>query len=157
MYESALICISGMPMEITFILFEIFHISKQYLKQDKIVLKNLSIIEELSQINAICIEKEDALTKNQMFIKSIYDNTDLKTADKDLIWTDNIERIMNIGILCNDYNQNDYSHTTLNIVERSIIDYVERKGIDIFEVKGIKRIFEIPYDAEKRIKLQLIK
>lgn len=151
-YESALICMSGMPIEITFILFEIFYISKQYLKKDKIVLKNLSIIEELSQVNVICIEKEDALTKNEMFIKSIYDNTDLKTADKDLVWTDNIERIMNIGILCNDYNPKDYSHTALNIVERSILDYVERRGIDIFEVKGIKRIFEIPYDADKRIK-----
>jgi len=152
LYESALVCISGMPIEVTFILFEIFHILKQYLKQDKIALKNLSIIEELSQVNAICMEKEDALTKNEMFIKSIYDNTDLKTADKDLVWTDNIHRIMNIGILCNDYNIKDQSHTTLNIAERSIWDYIERRGIDIFEIKGIKRIFEIPYDAEKRIK-----
>lgn len=152
LYESALVCISGMPVEITFILFEIFHVLKQYLKRDKIVLKNLSIIEELSQVNAICMEKEDALTKNEMFIKSIYDNSDLKTADKDLVWTDNIHRIMNIGILCNDYNIKDQSHTTLNIAERSIWDYIERRGIDIFEIKGIKRIFEIPYDAEKRIK-----
>lgn len=151
-YESALICMSGMPVEITFILFEIFHILKRYLKRDKIALKNLSIMEELSQVNAICMEKEDALTKNEMFIKNIYDNTDLKMADKDLAWTDNVERIMNIGILCNDYKPSDYSHTTLNIAERSILDYVERRGIDIFEVKGIKRIFEIPYDAEKRIK-----
>lgn len=152
LYESAFICMSGMPIEITVILFEIFHISKQYLKKDKIVLKNLSIIEELSKVNVICTEKEDALTKNEMFIKSIYDNTDIKKADKDLIWTDNIERIINIGILCNDYNAKDHSHTTLSIAERSILDYVERRGIDIFEVKGIKRIFEIPYDAEKRIK-----
>lgn len=152
LYESALVCMSGMPVEITFILFEIFHILKQYLKRDKIFLKNLSIIEELSQVNAICMEKEDALTKNEMFIKRIYDNTDLKTANKDLVWTDNIDRIMNIGILCNDYNIKDQTHATLNIAERSILDYIERRGIDVFEVKGIKRIFEIPYDAEKRIK-----
>lgn len=151
-YEAALICISGIPMEVSFILFEVFVFIKKYLKGEKIILKDLDIIERLSKVNVVSIEKEDALTKNEMYIKKIYDNTSLSTAEMSLEWNINIERIMNIGILCNDYNPTKDGNINLNIIEGAILDYVERKGIDIFEVKGIRRIFEIPYDGDKRIK-----
>lgn len=149
---AAMVCISGVPVEIIFILYEISIAIKKYLKRENIILKSFFVIERLSKVDAVCLEKEDALTRNEMFIKKIYDGTDTRYADNDMEWNDNIERIVNIGILCNDYNPQNQSNLTLDIAERSIADYVQRRGIDVYEVKGIKRVFEIPYDADKRIK-----
>lgn len=147
--KAAVVIFSGASLNIIFILYAIFLIINLHFKSKHIKLKSLSNIENLSKINAIVTDKEEAFTKNKMYVRRFYDNESIRNCDDRLQLDTNIKRILEIGSLCNDFGSKKNSNATLNAAEGAILEFVEKEEM---EIEPSKRIFEISYNRNKRIK-----
>ncbi|KHD35142.1 cation transporter [Clostridium acetobutylicum] len=147
--QTSFLIIAGTPINILFLLYAMYVVIRAYFKSKNIDLKFLSIIENLSKINVIVTEKEEALTKSNMFVRKFYDNESIKNFDSKFFVNANIKRILEIGFLCNDFASKRNLNKTLNAAEKAIVEFVESGDVDL---EIAKRVFEIPYNGNKRIK-----
>lgn len=156
---AAMMLLVIVPFEIPVILYMLWMILNRHLKKEEIFLNSLSVIRDISNINAICTDKECVLTEEFMVLKKIYDTDQIVTTyDNNFYWNDNLRRIMEIGILCNDSNPNDESNSKSDMAEKAIIAFAVHKKMDTDEIQiKQRRIFETPYDKEKRIKTTINK
>ncbi|URZ01168.1 P-type ATPase [Clostridium felsineum] len=154
LYKTSFLLFSGAPINILILLYSIFRVIKTYFKSKHIELKFLSIIENLSRVNVIVTDKEEALTKSKMFVRKFYDNEAIINFDSKFIINANIKRILEIGFLCNDCTSNKNLNKTLNAAEKAIVEFVETGDVDL---EIAKRVFEIPYNGNKRIKTTINK
>lgn len=147
------------PFGIPIILSFIWLILKRHMAKNDISVSGLSVIQDISRINAICIDKEGVLTEEVMVLKNIYDNSEIINTYDVFQLNDNLRRILEIGILCNDADS-IYNNKTnkADLVERAIISFANSKNMEPDEIQiKHKRMFEIPYDKERRIKTTLNK
>lgn len=142
------------PFQIPFILFMLWTVLKRHMKKKDIYLNSLSVVHNISNINAICTDKESVLTEEFMLLKQIYDTDKLINAfDNNFYWNDNIRRIVEIGVLCNDSSINDDKSSRSDLAEKAVISFAQQKKLDTDEIQmQQRRMFELPYDKEKRIK-----
>lgn len=153
LYYIAELLLLIVPFEIPIILYMLWFILKRHMKKEEITLNGLSVVQDISKINAICTDKEGVLTEEVMILKKIYDTDQLLNVYDDFYMNDNIRRIMEIGILCNDSSNNDEKSNKRDLTEKAIITFASQKNIDTDELQmKQRRIFETPYDKEKRIK-----
>lgn len=145
---------------ITAIISFISLIIKKEMKKINVEFRELSSIEKLAGTDVVIINKIGSLTEDYMYIKRFFTNG--KTLDKTSNIMeenkDNVNRMLNIGLLCNDYKLVKDGQPKGNIVERSIIIYGEGNSLEkrLLE-KEQQRILDIPYDNDKRIKTTLNK
>ncbi|PJI07097.1 MULTISPECIES: cation-transporting P-type ATPase [Clostridium] len=146
---ASIVIFSGASVNVIFVLYAIFLIINLHFKSKHIKLKSLSNIENLSKINAIVTDKEEALTKNKMYVRKFYDNESVRNCDNKFQVNSNIKRMLEIGFMCNDYGSKKNSNATLNDAEGAILEFIEKEEM---ELEPSKRIFEISYNRNKRIK-----
>lgn len=133
------------------IMFSILY--KEQYKSRNISIKKLSIIENIKKIDLLFMDKVGAITEEKLICKKYYTDDNIYFSDADIDKIPNFERLITIGILANNgiYNISDDSGKGNNI-DVGILRYAALKGY----VKGMiisknKRIFDVPYDSEKKI------
>lgn len=147
------ILLSVVPVSIVFVFCFIWLLLKRSFLKDSIHLNDLSVIQDISTVKTICTEKEGVLTGDTMFVKNIYDTEKIVDANEDFEFNDNISRIIEIGLLCNDSKGNDDKSSRSNIAEKALINFIRniklnKSAIDMKQ----KRLLKVPYDKERRIK-----
>jgi len=142
-------------------LFLFFHIIFDSFKQKNLYIKNISTMYHLTNISTIFTKKIGAISENKFIFREIYcDNTLIDMLGQSLEMGDTIERIMSIALVCNDIiilNEHASYSGDLNSVEGlaeyAIIEFFKDKPIKKSELEsGQDKIFEIPYNSDKRIK-----
>lgn len=162
--EMAYIVLCSIPEAIIVVFFIISLIIKRNFKKDFINIKNMTVIQRLSSINVLCTDKEQAFTVDKIIIKRVYDNIHVKAPYVDINMeeeekenednADNFNRILQIGLLCSDIKINHETGKLIgDLVEYSIMEYAMKNDIrkPSLDRKNI-RIFQIPYEPERRIK-----
>lgn len=131
-----------------------------------ITFKNLSSIEKLSNVNNLFINKMDIISGYMMKVNKIYSDDKWITNDDILFYLgnknerglhnndENIERILTIAALCNDYKTSDrLEGGSVNLlIDKGLKDFAadykfERNNLE----KKQRRIFSIGYDASRRL------
>ncbi|MEL7597109.1 MAG: cation-transporting P-type ATPase, partial [Clostridiaceae bacterium] len=150
------------PLHIILIIGVIYLVVKKKMKNQGVDFKGLSSIQRLSNTNIIFVDKVGTLTEDKMYISKLYTNGKIlkendENDENDEENKDNIERILNIGVLCTDVKRDVEGQAVKgNLTEVSLVNYGFKKSIDkrIMD-KEQERIFQIPYDSDKRIKTTL--
>ncbi|GFP77058.1 P-type ATPase [Clostridium fungisolvens] len=129
------------------------YLYKKHLKQDGIEVINLSVLSDQKKIDIIFLEKIGAISINKMIVKKMYTDEKVYNEDEGDNNDINLQRMINIGLLTNNaiYNVNDDSGKG-DITEIALLRIGASRGI----YKGMlmtkqRRIFEIPFDLERRM------
>ena len=145
------------PIELIFSVNLISFILKKVMNNKGVEIEGLSSIELLSGNNILFTDKVGKLSEEVMYIDSFYTNGKVVGETEEEIEENrhNLDRIITIGLLCNDSKEN-FEDIKENLIEKAIIKYGLSNSIQksVLE-KGQERVFQIPYDMEKRIKTTL--
>lgn len=159
LYNAASIIMALIPENMFLILGVLSYILLKYFREKGVHFKNLSVIQNLSQISLICDDKIGVFSQSTMNLDKIYvnestiDYSDINLNEEN----DNngvIERLMQIGLLCNDtrlYN-GEFLNSKNDLVEIGIVKGAFDIGISKERLEqGKERVFQIPFDRERRI------
>lgn len=149
------------PLEILLSVGFISFIINKVKFNEGIQLEGLSTMKLLSDIDVVIFDKIGFLTEEKMYVNNFFTNGKLFEVNSTDVEEnmDNIERIVKIGLACNDAKINseeEFSKGTL--IEKAIIKQgmalgINKKAVDIEQ----PRVFQIPYDVDKRIRTTLNK
>ncbi|KYH34509.1 calcium-transporting ATPase 1 [Clostridium tepidiprofundi DSM 19306] len=155
------ILLIGIPFQTTILLFLYLFIFTKILSNEKIHLKNLSSIEKLANVSLLFTEKLNIFSKNEMIVKKVYVDNQLYDAlnEKNIYMlrensNDSFDRLIQISLLCNDSTysiEDDYEEG--DIFEIALIKFAQSNLFFKDSINAMfRRVFEIPYDLDKKIK-----
>lgn len=121
----------------------------------KIKISDLSVIESMAGVNTLFTDKMGVISEYKVNINCIYTDGILKNVSSGSITTDdNIERLLNCAVLCNDYNVNlKYNFSTLTqLIDKELVEFCKSFNMEKTDLeRKHRRIFSIGYDSQKRI------
>lgn len=141
------------PIGLIFIVIFTQFIVKKNSKKEKIFINDISKIQDIYSSNIICVDKLEIITEKSMILKKIYDTKEIQDLEKNFIINDNINRIMEIGILCNDV-KNEYTYNDKDdLLEKAFLIFAEKHNIkkSILDKKQ-RRLMRLPFEEEIGIK-----
>lgn len=144
----------SIPEGIAIIIFIFLYSFHSFLKSQGIEIKNLSSLEILCNTDVMLIDKIGAFSEKEMMVESIYtDGMYHEKDEQDIIKDTNVERIFQIGLLCNDGSYN--SETGIgrgDLIDVSLIKFAEENSVYKRKLElEYRRVLEISYDTDKRI------
>lgn len=145
------------PIELILTISILSFIIKKLMDRRGVKIEGLSSVELLSSANIVFTDKVGTFSEEIMYVDSVYTNSKLIEASQEEIEEDkdNLDRIISIGLLCNDSKINSEIERE-NLIEKAIIKYGLQKNIDKMLLdKEQVRLFQIPFDMDKRIKTTL--
>ncbi|QGU95519.1 cation-transporting P-type ATPase [Clostridium bovifaecis] len=153
------IYLSLVPMHIMIIVALISLIVRKKMKESTIEIGELSSMQMLAQTNVVFVNKVGTLTEENMFVKKLFSDGEIMEINSESLEEskDNIDRMINIGLLCNDAKVNDAGKIDKGeVIERAIIEYGKENSLHkrILE-REQERVFQVPEDWDKRVKTTL--
>jgi len=106
-----------------------------HLAKKKVVVKKLISIEDLGNIDVLCMDKTGTLTENKVSLSDFFDADGNKQ-----------EELLLLAALCNDAAIED-GKAVGNTIDAAILDYASQKNI---AMEGWKEVEEIEFDYERR-------
>ncbi|WP_096635080.1 cation-transporting P-type ATPase [Clostridium cochlearium] len=132
----------------------------KYLKGKGIDIKNLSVIENLSNVSLIFEEKVGIISERSMQVEKIYmkekilDFKDVYISNENNEDSNLLERILSIGLLCNDskLQNGELINEKDDLIEVAIAKAAIQKGMKLERFKmEYPRILQIPFQKERRL------
>ncbi len=121
--------------------------SRRFLK-NHILIKRLSSVETLGDVDVICSDKTGTITEGRMKVVSLFLNNKIFESDKN---PSNLDKLLTIGVLCNEANLDENSGSP---TELSLLRFAKSKR---FKLKNHEKIFEIPFSHERKFMLTVHK
>ncbi len=136
--------------------------TRKMVKRNALV-RRLSIVESLGSVDVICTDKTGTLTESEMVVKKIYTNgKEINVTggfspegkfkqNKEKIDTSQLNKILQVGALCNDSEIKD-GEIIGDPTEAALIQSAQKAGLkkDKLETK-YERIDEIPFSSERKM------
>ncbi|MFL0195799.1 cation-transporting P-type ATPase [Clostridium sp. WILCCON 0269] len=155
--ELMIIFLSSFPQVMIIIILLSGIILFKKLAKKHIFFKDLSSLEKLSRVSAVCTDKVGAFAKNRMEIVKAYDSNGFIDANEEVLKDSmgkSLYKMLNIGILCNDIKsiKGTVENSKENLVELALVRFGQQNGINKKELdKKNHRILQILFDSERRI------
>ncbi|KZL93869.1 cation-translocating P-type ATPase [Clostridium magnum] len=159
--DSAVFVLSSIPQGMVIVITIVSAILFKKMKKSSIIMKNISVVEKFSSVNAICTDKVGAFSKDKVKAVKVY--TDGNIVDTYGQFLDNNEqgakngnlyRILSIGVLCNDTKTNvgKIVSPKNDLIELALIAFGLENGMDKKRLdREHRRVLQIPFDTERRI------
>ncbi|MBC2579263.1 HAD-IC family P-type ATPase [Clostridium sp. DJ247] len=159
--RSSTYILSVIPFGVIICIYIASLVLNKIMRKKNIIFKDLTTIEKLSFISAICTDKIGALSGNEMKVSKIYSNG-MYIGSKDSMLksgisgdeNENLYRIMNIGLLCNDtkFNLGILKNSKDDLMEIALVRFGFENGIDKRKLDmEHQRVINISFDTERRI------
>ncbi len=143
------------PPVFIIIIFLFFYVIFVQFKKKNIFIKNISTMYFLSNISAIFTKKIGAISENKLIFREIYcDNMLIDVKNQSITIEGDIERVMNIALLCNDAKSEIGNNNSIDdLAECAILKFCNEAFVERDKLEGKQeRVFQVPYDSYKRIK-----
>ncbi|RXI47164.1 hypothetical protein DP145_07940 [Clostridium tetani] len=130
------------------------------LKEKEMDIKNLSVIENLSNVSLILEEKIGIISERNMEVEKMYIRERILDFKEVCILNESneernlLERILSIGLLCNDskFKEGEFINKKQDLVEIAIAKGAWKKGLNLENLKiEYPRVLQIPFQKERRL------
>lgn len=158
LYESfdnikiAVLVLESLPLGL--IIFSYSNILRNKLNKKGIELYNISVLDSIEDIQYIFLDKVYALTKNEMIVNNFLTNSNVYKYEEIIPKNNpNIERMLEIIVLCNDAKYNLLEGTgDGNLIDIAYLKMAAEKEVfkKAVEAKN-PRLFQVPMDSDKRV------
>lgn len=151
------IILAFLPENIFIIFSLIAYFLIKSLKEKGIDINNLSVIENLSKVSLIFEQKVGIISEKDMEVEKIYIGERILDFNKTCISNEDnnlLERILSIGLLCNDskFKDGELTNKKEDLIEIAIVKGAQKKGLNLENFKKeYPRILQIPFQKERRL------
>lgn len=160
---SSMIVLSGFIQ----IIIPIFYLCSQILdkkfEKEEIKLNNILAFENLSSTSLLCIDHTEGLYENVLTVEKIYtDNNIIDVVSENHLEQndENIKRVISISMLCNDCKSDNAAKLNgrSEIIDYALVKFGQDNNVDKYKLnRELRKIFQIPYDSDKKIATTLNK
>ncbi|MFO7969067.1 MAG: calcium-translocating P-type ATPase, PMCA-type, partial [Candidatus Izemoplasmatales bacterium] len=142
---SVALAVAAIPEGLTAVITVVLALGMQRMVKRNAIIKNLSTVETLGQASVICSDKTGTLTQNEMTVRRVYDldnayeitGSGYETKGKILLnkkevkLTHNLEKIMQISVLCNDSKLESEDKVIGDPTEAALLVLAAKAGFEV--------------------------
>ncbi|MGE4378692.1 MAG: calcium-translocating P-type ATPase, PMCA-type [Candidatus Izemoplasmatales bacterium] len=160
------LAVAAIPEGLTAVITVVLALGMQRMVKRNAIIKNLSTVETLGQATVICSDKTGTLTQNQMTVRKVFDldgeydvtgsGYDIKgeiqknkeTCEK----THNLEKILEISLLCNDSKLESSSKILGDPTEGALLVLAAKGGYDVDNLdETYPQLNEYTFDSTRKM------
>ncbi|HQE50443.1 MAG TPA: HAD-IC family P-type ATPase, partial [Fervidobacterium sp.] len=137
----------GLPAIVTITLA----IGVQRMVKRNAIIRKLPAVETLGSANVICTDKTGTLTLNQMTVKSVYVNGQIKKIE-DAKSDELSEKLIGYSALCSDAKIDENGNGIGDPTEVALVAALKDYGKEKAELEDVHpRVDELPFDSERKL------
>lgn len=139
------LAVAAIPEGLTAVITVVLALGMQRMVKRHAIIKNLSTVETLGQSTVICSDKTGTLTQNEMTVRQVYDldnvyqisgsgyetKGDILLNNEKVEVTGNLEKILQISLLCNDSILKDENKILGDPTEGALLVLAAKGGYDV--------------------------
>lgn len=163
---SVALAVAAIPEGLTAVITVVLALGMQRMVKRNAIIKNLSTVETLGQATVICSDKTGTLTQNEMTVRRVYDIDNeyeitgsgyetkgkILLNDKETDLTHNLEKIMQVSILCNDSKLESENKIIGDPTEAALLVLAAKAGFKVDEPEELyPQLNEYTFDSTRKM------
>lgn len=163
---SVALAVAAIPEGLTAVITVVLALGMQRMVKRNAIIKNLSTVETLGQATVICSDKTGTLTQNEMTIRRVFDLDNeyevtgsgyetkgkLLVNGKEISRTHNLERLLQVCLLCNDSKLESSNKILGDPTEGALLVLAAKAGYDVENLdEKYPQLNEYTFDSTRKM------